>query len=173
MPSINLVYETSEYLSLAAQIMKQDLAQIGITLTLQEVSSNTYLNLESVPGTNSTAPYMMAGAWTGWPDFSGYEFIVASEYGVYNFLQNQTIYNMIVQSNSQLNTTLRAQEISQITLDVKQQAAFIWLGQDLDLYPTGDSYGPIVWNSCVVGQWYSVNMDGPDFNALSYNCSPT
>jgi peptide/nickel transport system substrate-binding protein len=173
LPPLNFVYETSEYLSLVAQIMKQDLAQIGITLTLQEVSSSTYQNLETVSGTNSSAPYMLAASWTGWADFSGYEFLISSEFGVYNFMQNQTIFNLIQQSNSQLNPTLRAEEISQITQQVQQQAVFIWLGQDIDLYPTGDGFGPIVWNSCVVGQWSSVNSPGVEFNALSYSCNPS
>jgi peptide/nickel transport system substrate-binding protein len=173
LPQLNLVYETSEYLSLVGQIMKQDLSVIGINLNLQEVSSSTYLSLETIPGTNSTAPDMMAASWTGWADFSGYEFLISSEFGVYNFLSNQTINNLISESNSQINTTLRQQEISQITLDVKQQAAFIWLGQDIDLFPTGDGFGPIVWNSCVAGQWSSVNSPGVEYNALSYSCNPT
>ncbi|MDA4130803.1 MAG: ABC transporter substrate-binding protein [Thaumarchaeota archaeon] len=173
LPPLNLVYQTSAYLSLVGQIVKQDLSQIGITVTLEQVSSSAYLNLQIIPGTNSSAPFMFAAAWTGWADFSGYEFLISSQYGVYNFLNNQTINNLITESNGQVNATVRAREISQITLDVQQQAAFIWLGQDVDQYPTGDGFGPIVWSNCVVGQWSSVNSPGVEFNALTYKCNPS
>ncbi len=173
LPPLNFVYETSAYLSLVGEIIKQDLSQIGITVNLEQVSSSAYEALEGVAGTNASAPYMLAAAWTGWADFSGYEFLISSEFGVYNFMNNQTINNLIAESNAQVNTTLRAEEISQITTDVQQQAAFIWLGQDVDQYPTGDGFGPIVWNTCVVGQWSSVNSPGVEYNALSYDCNPT
>jgi peptide/nickel transport system substrate-binding protein len=173
LPQLNFVYETSAYLSLVGQIIKQDLSQVGITLSLEQLSSSAYLSMQTTPGTNSSAPSMLAASWTGWADFSGYEFLISSQYGVYNFMNNQTINNLITESNGQNNSTLRAEEISQITRDVQQQAAFIWLGQDVDQYPTGDGFGPIVWNSCVVGQWSSVNSPGVEYNALSYKCNPT
>jgi peptide/nickel transport system substrate-binding protein len=170
-PQLNFVYPNSAYLSLAAQIIKQDLAQIGITLIPQQVGADTYLSLLAIPGSNLTAPYMASASWTYYPDFSAYEYIIAAQFGLYNFLNNATIYNWILTSNDELNTSLRAQEISQITNAVQLQAAFVWLGQDVDLYPVGGGFGPEVWNHCLAGQWYSPAFDGPDFNSIYYNCT--
>src|SRR4029077_6428739 len=142
LPALNFVYPVSAYLSLVGQLMKQDLAQIGITLNLQQVTANEFLTLQSVPGTNSSSPYLSPNTWTYYPDFSAYEFIVDSQMGIFNYLNNQTIHNLILQSNDEVNATLRAQEISKIAIFTQQQAAFIWLGQDVSLYDTGGGFGP-------------------------------
>lgn len=173
LPPINFVYPQSAYLSLVAQIMVQDLAQIGITLQPQQVSFDTWLSISLVPGTNSTAPILNYGSWTYYPDFSAYEFIVDQQLGAFFFLNNQTINNLILESNTQLNPTLRAEEISQVTLDVKQNAAVIWLGQDLDLYDTGGGFGPVIWNNCLSGMWYNTAFNGIAFNSVYYTCTPS
>lgn len=172
-PAINFVYPQSAYLGLVATIMKQDLAQIGITLNPQQVSFDTWLSLSLVPGTNSTSPILNYGSWTYVPDFSGYEFIVDQQLGAFYFLNNATINALVTQSNSQLNPTLRAQEISQVQADVQQNAAVIWLGQAVDFYDTGGGFGPTVWNSCVSGLWYSTAYNGVPFNSVYYSCNPS
>ena len=65
------------------------------------------------------------------------------------------------------NPTLRAQEISQITSDLVQQAGFIWLGEDLDVYVPGAGIGPTIFNQCVAGLWYNTAFNGVDFNNVS------
>lgn len=172
LPPINLIYPESAYLSLVATIMKQDLAQVGITLEPSQVTEDTALDLTAIPGENSTAPIMIIGSWTWYPDFSAYEFIVDEQLQSFLDLNNQTINNLIIESNSQTNPTLRAQEISQITSMVQQQAAVIWLSQDVNLYDTGAGWGPTIWNSCVSGMWYNTAWDGVAFNALYYSCAP-
>jgi ABC-type transport system substrate-binding protein len=152
--------------------MTQDLSQVGITLKPQEVSYDTWLSLQITPGENSTAPLMAYGSWTYYPDFSAYEFTVDEQLGSYMYLNNQTINQLITQSNSEVNPTLRAHEISQITYDVQQQAAAIWLGQDIDLYDTGAGWGPTLWSTCVSGMWYNVAWDGIAFNSVYYACTP-
>lgn len=173
LPPINFVFPQSAYLELVAQIMKQDLAQVGIVLQPQEVTYDTWLSISLVPGSNSTAPILNYGSWTYYPDFSAYEFIVDQQLGAFFFMNNQTINQLILESNTQLNPTLRAQEISQITQDVKQNAAVIWLGQDVDLYDTGGGFGPTVWNKCLSGMWYSTAFNGVDFNTVYYTCTPS
>jgi peptide/nickel transport system substrate-binding protein len=172
LPPIEFLYPTSAYLSLIATLIKQDLAQIGITLEPREVPSSTYWDLTAIPGENSTAPLIAFGSWTWYPDFSGYEFIVSEQLAAYMNLNNQTINDLIYKSNSETDPTLRAQEISQITLMVQQQAADIWLGQLTDLYDTGSGSGPTVWNTCVSGMWYNTAWDGLAFNAVYYTCTP-
>jgi peptide/nickel transport system substrate-binding protein len=173
LPPINFVYPQSAYLSLVAQILVQDLAQIGITLQPQQVSFDTWLSLSTVPGNASNAPILDFGSWTYYPDFSAYEFIVDQQLGAFFFMNNQTINQLILESNTQLNSTLRAEEISQITLYVKQNAAVIWLGQDVDLYDTGGGFGPVIWNRCLTGMWYNTAFNGVPFNSVYYVCTPS
>lgn len=172
LPPINLVYSESAYLSLVATIIKQDLAQIGITLEPQQVTADTALTLQAIPGENSTAPLMEVGSWTWYPDFSGYEFLVTEQLASFMNLNNQTINDLITKSNSETNPTLRAQEISQITFMVQQQAAVIWLSQDVNMYDTGAGWGPTIWQTCVSGLWYNTAWDGIAFNSLYYACTP-
>ncbi|MEM3794750.1 MAG: ABC transporter substrate-binding protein [Thermoprotei archaeon] len=173
LPTINFVYPTSAYLSLVAEILQQDLAQVGIKLQPQQVSFDTWLSLSETPGNNTNAPLLTYGSWTYYPDFSAYEFIVDQQLGAFFFLNNQTINTLILESNTQLNQTLRAEEISLITLYVKQNAAVIWLGQDVDLYDTGGGFGPVIWNKCLSGMWYNTAFNGIPFNSVYYTCNPS
>jgi len=173
LPPLNLVYFTSDYLATASQIVQQDLAQIGITIQPEEVSISTFSQLTySTPGNSTSAPYLNYNSWLYWPDFTGYEFTVDQQLGTFFYLNNQTIHNLIEQSNSQINPELRAQEISQITVDVKQQASDVWISQDYNVFQPGLGFGPYVWNKCVTGMWSSLAFIGVPFNSLSYACNP-
>ena len=116
---------------------------------------------------------MTYNGWFYWPDFTGYEFLVDSSFGVYLDFYNQTVHNLIMESNSQTNSTLRAEEISQITYDVQQQAAIIWLSQDTDIFNTGIVNGPAVVSTCLSGFYYNSQLGGVEFNVLHYTCTPT
>ena len=152
--------------------MKQDLAVIGVDLELKGVTGNTIGTLFGLPGANATAPDMMATSWCYYPDFSAYEFIVDDEFHAVGNMHNETIYNLILKSNTELDPTIRAQEISQIKVDVLQSASVIWLGQDVSLYDTGQGVGPIFFNKCVAGTYYSSAYNGIPLNTLYYTCSP-
>jgi ABC-type transport system substrate-binding protein len=169
---LTFYYQSGTYLTLVGQLMKQDLAVIGVDLELKGVTGTTIATLFGVPGANATAPDMMATNWTYYPDFSGYEVIVDSEFGVIGNMQNATIYNLILKSNTELNPTIRAHEISQVTEDVLQSASIIWLGQDIDVFDTGAGVGPSVFNSCVAGAYYNMAFNGLPLNTLYYTCSP-
>jgi ABC-type transport system substrate-binding protein len=169
---VTFVYPQSEYVSLIAQILVSDFAKIGITLQPQQLTYDAYTSVGGILGNNSGSPNFYYSDWTFYPDFSGYEYLIDAQLGLFPYFNNQTIHNLIIQSNSQLNTTLRAQEISQITADVQQQAGVIWLGQATDLFETGGGFGPEVWNTCVGGMWYSAAFMSVDFNSLSYTCTP-
>ena len=173
LPTINFVYFQSAYISLVAQLIVQDLSQIGITVNAQQVSFDVFVSDLSIPGANSTAPILDYASWTAFPDFAEYEYIVDAQLGAFGFMNNQTINQLVTESNVQLNQSLRAQEISQITVDTLQQASVIWLGQDQDLYSTGGGFGPTVWNSCVTGLYYNPAFDGVPFNTISFKCNPT
>lgn len=173
LPPLTLVYFTSDYLAEASQIIQQDLAQIGITVQPEEVSQSTFDTLTySTPGNATNAPFLNYNSWLYWPDFTGYEFTVDQQLGTFFYLNNQTINNLITESNSQINSTLRAQEISQITVDVTQQASDIWISQDYDMFQPGLGFGPYVWNHCVAGMWSSLAFIGVPFNSLYYTCNP-
>lgn len=167
-PTINMIYYTSAYAALVAEILKEDLANIGITLQTQELTADEVVALQSSPGQNASTPYMIMINWTYYPDFSAYEFIVDSQFGVFGNFHNQTIANEILQTNTQLNSTLRGEEISQITSQLVQQAGFIWLGQDLDVFDPGAGVGPYIWNQCVTGMWYNTAFNGIDFNNVTF-----
>ncbi len=177
LPQLVLDYPQSTYISQMAQIVEQDLSQIGISVKPQQLSSSVLTGLlYSCCGSNATYPDLAFNFWNYWPEFTGYEFLVDSSLGFEFWFNNQTIDTLVTQSNSQLNTTLRAQEISQITVDVKQQSSFIWLGQDVDTFVTDVNTGPTVFNHCVTGdpgmwqnQAYWVYV-GIAFNTLSYSC---
>ncbi len=172
LPTVTFVYPQSEYVNLIAQILVEDFANIGITLQAQQLTYDTYTSVGGILGNDSGAPNLYYSDWTFYPDFSGYEYLIDAQLGLFPYFNNQTIHNLVIESNSQLNTTLRAQEISQITHDVQQQAAVIWLGQATDLFETGGGYGPEVWNTCVGGMWYSAAFMSVDFNSLRYVCTP-
>jgi peptide/nickel transport system substrate-binding protein len=173
LPAINYYYYTSTYQADVAAIIKSDLGQIGINVNVEQLSQPSLLSLQDVPGANSTAMEMFSINWTYYADFSAYEFLVDSSLGVFGNMHNQTIVNLIDESNTQLNSTLRGQEISQITEDVKQSASILWLAQDLDVYDPGAGIGPTMFNHCVSGLWYNTAFNGIDFNAVYYSCNPS
>ena len=173
LPAINYYYYTSTYQADVAAIIKQDLSQIGITVNVQELSQASLVALQGVPGANSTAMQMFSINWTYYADFSAYEYLVDSALGVYGNMHNQTIVNLIDESNTQLNSTLRGEEVSQITQDVQQASSIIWLGQDIDVYDPGAGIGPTIFNHCVTGLWYNTSFNGVDFNSVYYSCNPS
>jgi len=87
-------------------------------------------------------------------------------------MHNDTIYNLVLKSNAELDPTARARDISQITQLTQQSASMIWLGQDLDTYDTGAGVGPVLFNKCLAGMWYNTAMNGITFNSVYYACSP-
>ena len=110
------------------------------------------------------------GSFAFIPDFAGYEYIVDSNLQLEFYLNNVTVNNLVVKSNAELNPQLRAQDLTQITYAVQQNAVFIWLGQGVDDYDTGAGVGPTIWNTCVTGFWYNFGFNGVPFNALSSSC---
>ena len=173
-PTLNLVFGQGGYAALVAEIVKEDLSAVGITVQTQALTVDELINTQSIPGNATNAPYLaVAPSWTYYPDFSAYEFLIDSSLGVFGNFYNSTIHNLILQSNTQLNPTLRAQEISEITSLSQQQAGNIWIGQDIDMYDTGGGIGPTMWNSCVAGLWYNTAFNGVDFNSVYYSCAPS
>ena len=172
-PTINLVFIQGGYPALAAQIVKQDLAAIGINVQTQALTSTELIGIQGVLGNQTNAPYLTVEAsWTYYPDFSAYEYLVDASLGVFGNFYNPTVHNLILKSNTELNPTLRAQEISQITQIVQQQAANVWVGQDADMYDTGGGIGPTIWNNCLAGMWYNTAFNGVDFNSVYFTCTP-
>jgi peptide/nickel transport system substrate-binding protein len=172
-PPLTFVYTTSNYVSTMAQLLVNDLNQIGITVQAEGVDPATAISLESLNGTAANAPDMQYGDWTFYPDASAYFPITDAAWGIFTYFHNQTIYNLEVQSNEQQNPTLRAQEISQVTVDLQKQYDFVWLAQDTDVYDTGAGFGVEVWNHCVTGMYYNTAFNGVEFNNLYYSCNPT
>lgn len=170
--AMDFYYFTSTYHSLEAQMMKADLAQVGITLNLHEISAATLFSLEPMPGQNATAMDMATDDWTYYADFSAYEFIIDQRFGAFGNMANDTIYNLILKSNTEINPTARGQEISQIMRDVQQSASEMWMGQDVDTYDTGAGMGPTLFNKCVAGLWYNSDFNGIDFNSVYFACAP-
>jgi len=173
LPPITYIYYQSEEASELAAILVNDLAQIGITLVPEGLSSSAAISIFSLPPTDPKAPLLEGESWTYWPDFTAYEFVVDADLGVFVDFNNETINNLILASNVQLNPTIRAQELSQIVEMVNQQAAYIWMGQDMDTFATGVGTGPVVWNSCLSGMFENTGFIGVDFAPISYSCSPT
>lgn len=170
--ALDYYYYTSTYQALVAQIVKADLAQVGITINLHEISQAAAVTLQGIPGQNATAPDMQAQNWTYYPDFSAYEALVDQRFGAYGNMRNDTIYQLILKSNTEIDPTARGQEISQITRYVQENAATLWLGQDIATYDTGAGVGPTMFNKCVTGMWYNTAFNGMDFNTLYYTCAP-
>jgi ABC-type transport system substrate-binding protein len=170
-PSVSFVYPQSQYLTLVAQILVSDLAQIGIRVKPQQVTISVFNTLEfSTPGNSSNAPNLAWGSFAFIPDFSGYEYIVDSNLMLEFYLNNATVNSLVDKSNAELNPQLRAQDLTQITYAVQQNAVFIWMGQGIDDYDTGAGVGPTIWSKCVTGFWYNFGFNGVPFNALSLTC---
>ena len=172
-PSINLVFGQGGYAALVAEIVKQDLSAIGINVQTQALTIDELIETQAIAGNATNAPYLaVAPSWTYYPDFSAYEFLIDSSLGVFGNFYNATVHNLILQSNTQLNPTLRAQEISDVTSLSQQAAGNIWIGQDIDMYDTGGGIGPTIWNNCVSGLWYNTAFNGVDFNSVYFSCTP-
>jgi len=172
-PSINLVFGQGGYAALVAEIVKQDLSAIGINVQTQALTIDELIETQAIAGNATNAPYLaVAPSWTYYPDFSAYEFLIDSSLGVFGNFYNATVHNLILQSNTQLNPTLRAQEISDVTSLSQQAAGNIWIGQDIDMYDTGGGIGPTIWNTCVAGLWYNTAFNGVDFNSVYFSCTP-
>jgi len=167
---IDYYYGTSTVQTVAGEIMKADLAEIGITVNLHEINMDTVLSMADTPGQNATAPDMWQMTWSWYSDFSAYEYPVDSAFGSFANMHNATIVNLILESDAEMNPTVRAQEISQITQDVQQSASIIWLGQDIDTFGTGVN----VFNKCVAGVYYSADFPTSSiaFNSVYYTCAP-
>ena len=173
LPAINFAYPAFGYMATVAQIVGQELGQIGITFTPQQETYNTWgINLVTNNGSTSQAPLMSYAGLSDYPDFTGYEFFFDNCFGYAGVPHNQTVCNSIIQSNNQTNQTLRLQEISQVSEELRQNADFIWLGQPTDFYDIGLGYGPVIFNKCLTGMWLAVSFNGDDFNAIRYTCNP-
>jgi peptide/nickel transport system substrate-binding protein len=173
LPALSFVYTTSNYVATMAQIMVNNLAQVGITMQAEGVDPATDISLSSLPGNNTLAPDLSYGSWTFYPDVSAYYPVTDSYwYAIFGYNHNQTIANLEVTSNEQSDQTLRSQEISQVTLDVQKSYDFVWLSQDSNLFDTGAGFGVEVWNHCVSGMYYNTAFNGVEFNNLYYTCNP-
>jgi len=172
LPPLTFVYTTSNYVATMAQLLVNDLSQVGITLQAEGVDPATAISLESLNATLPNAPDLQYGSWTFYPDVSAYYPITDSYWGIFLYFHNQTVANLEVQSNMQQNATLRAQEISQVTVDLQQNYDFVWLAQDVNLYDTGAGFGVEVFNHCVSGMYYNTGFNGVEFNNLYYTCNP-
>ena len=173
LPPLNFVYATGAYTTLIAQVLQQDLAQVGITLVPQGMSTQAWIEEAYLPGNSTQAPYMQANNWTYYNDVSAYIAVTDANFGVIESFHNQTIVNLMLKSNSELDPQKRAQEISQFTQMLENSHAFIWTSQDLDLYDTGAGAGPTVFNKCLSGMFYNTAFNGVMFNVVYYTCAPS
>ena len=173
LPQITYIYYQSEEANDLAAILVNDLSQIGITLVPEGLASSAAISIFSLPPTDPRAPLLEAESWTYWPDFTAYEFVIDADLGVFVDFNNATINNLIYASNVELNSTLRAQQLSEIVQMTNQQAAFLWMGQDQNVFATGVGAGPIVWNKCLTGMFENTGFIGVDFAPISYTCNPT
>ncbi len=172
LPTLTYVYYQGEGAQELANILINDLGQIGINMVPEGLSTGAGIAVFGLPPTDPKAPLMDALSWTYWPDFTAYEFVVDAQLGVYLDFNNTAINQLVDQSNVQTNQTLRAQELSQLVQLANQQAGFIWLGQDVDTFATGVGAGPIAWNTCLSGMFENTGFIGVDFATVQYTCSP-
>lgn len=172
-PTLSFVYVSSGYIANMVQLLQADLNAIGINIAPQGVTSNTQSSLSALNGTSPQAPDLIASAWLYWPDFSAYEFLVSNISGFYFFYNNQTLTNLMLESNTQLNSTLRAEEISEIQQEIQQQAPVIWLGNDIDVFGEAQGYGIGVINNCLAGVYYDAQLYTFPYNAMYYTCNPS
>jgi ABC-type transport system substrate-binding protein len=172
LPTLKFLYVTSPYTTLVEQLLVQDLGQIGITVSGQGVTINTYQSIAfSLHFNQSSAPDIIENPWAWWPDFSGYGFLVDDQLGFFFYFHNQTINNYVAQANSEIDPGKRAFDISQVASLTQQTNAFIWLAQYTDTYNPGTFTGTFVWNKCdVSGLWYSPSWLGVPYNSVSSTC---
>ena len=173
LPKISFIYYKSEEADELASVLVNDLSQIGITLLPEGLSTSAAISIFGLPPTDPKAPLIEQETWTYYPDFTAYEFVIDADLGVFSTFNNATINNLIYASNAELNLPMRAQELSRIVQLTNEQAAFVWMGQDVDTYATGVGNGPIVWNSCLTGMFENAGFIGVDFAPVHYTCSPT
>jgi peptide/nickel transport system substrate-binding protein len=175
LPPLTFDY-TGSYVEDIATVLQADFAAIGVTLQPKDISFNTWVSLLFASGGNSSGASesdLMYGNLVNWPDFAGYNLLViASGPNIDPFPTNQTISNVALESNSQNNPQLRAEEISDTTLWTQQQAAAIWLGTDQNIFNVGAGFGPMLFNKCVAGMYYDPVVEGIGYNTLYYTCNP-
>jgi len=177
LPPLSFDVVTGSYMLIGGQIIVSELASIGITANLQVDSEASLIAVEgSCCGNASTYPDIQLQSTTNYPDFSGYAYTVDQELGAYFFFNNQTVDNLLNVIASDQNITNRDLLISQATLEIQQNYAVIWLGQDTDLPQTGNGVGPVALDSCLQGdpgffhnQYYWV-YQGIPYTTLQWVC---
>jgi len=169
---------SGSFLLNAAQIIAQELAQVGITVNIQIATEASQIAIaQSCCGNATGYPDLQTAGTTFYPDMFGTASIIDMQLMGWFFFDNATIDSLIAEYSYTYNQTLRAQLVSQVTLMVQQQAPVIWLSQDVDVPQTGNGVGPVVFNSCLVsdlvGNPYYWVFQGIPYTSVHWVCSPT
>jgi len=169
---------SGSFLLNAAQIIEQELAQVGITVNIQITTEASQIAIaQSCCGNSTGYPDLVTAGTTFYPDMFGTASLIDMQLMSWFFFDNATIDSLIAEYSYTYNQTLRAQLVSQVTLMVQQQAPVIWLSQDVDVPQTGNGVGPVVFNSCLVsdlvGNPYYWVFQGIPYTSEHWVCSPT
>jgi ABC-type transport system substrate-binding protein len=177
LPPLTYAYAQAPHSTITAQLVQSDLAKIGINiqpagLTISGLQTIEFGSVEDVWNT-AGAPNIIDTWWEWWPDFNGYAYLVSSDLGFLQWLQNDTINYWVNKALYELDPQQRALDISKVTELTQEQWVFIWIAQYENFYNTGEPVGQVVFNKCAVGDiWYSYSWFGVPYNSVYYTCDP-
>ena len=106
-------------------------AAIGFQVNLVGATSSAYSVYSHYPFNSTSHPQMLAYYWT--PDFNDAADYVGIPYPLTfaDGFSNSTITGLITNSSNTTNQTLRAQLLSEITVDLMAQAPEVWTFQSV------------------------------------------
>ncbi|MEM0121711.1 MAG: ABC transporter substrate-binding protein, partial [Thermoprotei archaeon] len=161
-PPLTLLYYTGDPVVLATvQIIQSDLAQIGITVTLEGVTQATYFNIAATVPRVSNYPDILWSVW--FPDFAYPDDYAYSFENINSVFDNSNINNTLLnlwtsEALNSANFTQQALLYSKITQLDKQLGDNVWLWQSIVGYGVPaylSSVHNVYWNPILYGYNYS------------------
>ncbi|PSO07927.1 hypothetical protein B9Q04_08270 [Candidatus Marsarchaeota G2 archaeon BE_D] len=161
-PPLTLLYYTGDPVVLATvQIIQSDLAQIGITVTLEGVTQATYFNIAATVPRVSNYPDILWSVW--FPDFAYPDDYAYSFENINSVFDNSNVNNTLLnlwttEALNSANLTQQAILYSKITELDKQLGDNVWLWQSVVGYGVpayASNVHNVYWNPILYGYNYS------------------
>jgi peptide/nickel transport system substrate-binding protein len=163
---LTLMYYTGDPVAQAAvQAIQSDLAQIGITVTLEEVSQATYFNTAATVPRVSNYPDIFWSVWFpdfGYPDDYAYSFENINSVFDNSNVNNSLLNQWTSEALNSPNLTTQAELYSRVTQLDRQLADNIWLWQ----YKIGN--GIPAYLSSVHNVYYNPILYGFNYSAAYF-----
>lgn len=150
----------------ALQSIQQDLAAVGIQSSIVIDSKIVHINeyfANRASWEQPGHPDMMMDVSGLGPDGDLYQLGITIGYVPYSY-NNTQYWNLMLQEENQLDNSARINELHQIQHLIYDDAAFVWLGVEVN----SSFIGPLAFRDYVKGYVFSTALYGPWYASLHY-----